>query len=180
MATSISIAVGFPDGSATYTHKPVSMTAKAWNWNGLTTNSTLSFTDIPYWATRVIMIFDRVSINAADSLGLRLGDAGGIETNGYSGTHNTWSTSHTGTSLSASTYLTLTDTSANVAVSGIVTIELVSGSKWSASFVGASTNSAQLHLSAGSKQLSDVLTQVQVAIMFGGDFTGGTVNVMYE
>lgn len=180
MATSISIAVTFPDGSSTYTHKPVSMTAKAWNWNGSTSNSVLSFTNIPYWATRIIMIFDRVTISTADSLGLRLGDASGFATTGYSGTHNSWSTSHTSTSLSASSFLTLTATSANVAVSGLVTIELVSGSKWSASFVGASTNSAQLHLSAGSKQLPDVLTQVEVQVQSGGNLSGGTVNVIYE
>ena len=54
---------GATAGTTEFADKIVSETAKAYNWNGLTTNTSLDFTGIPSWVKRITVMFSGVSTN---------------------------------------------------------------------------------------------------------------------
>lgn len=185
MTTSISSAgVDYTTLSMTYstvsTHKPASLTPKAWNWNGLTTNGTLSFTGIPDWAVKVYVIFDRLSFTGVEDLIVQLGDSGGIETSGYSGSYDTWRTGPSASSWNTA-YASLAHPAASEQVSGILTMTRIRAwNIWVMSFSGGSSN-GYLHASGGRKELSAELTQLRVTSVAGGvTFNNGTVAVVYQ
>jgi hypothetical protein len=164
-----------------YTHKPVTLGTKAWNWNGSTTNGLLSFTDIPDWAVKVYVVFDRLSFTGAETLIVQIGDSGGIETSGYSGCFDSW-ISGTGPTAWTGSSAPMAQLLANGQVSGILTMtRLRAFNIWSMSFTGGNT-SAYLSLSAGRKELSSDLTQLRITSVAGGStyFNNGTVAVVYQ
>jgi hypothetical protein len=164
-----------------YTHKPVTLGTKAWNWNGLTTNSSLLFTGIPDWAVKVYVIFDRLSFTAVENMAVQLGDSGGIETAGYTGTYDSWRTTATPAAWRVAA-AEMAQLAANEQVSGVLTItRLRAFPLYSMSFSGGSNSVATLHASSGRKELSTDLTQLRVIVYSGGaTFNNGTVAVVYQ
>lgn len=164
-----------------YTHTPVNLTPKAWNWNGLTTNGTLAFTGIPDWAVKAYVVFDRLSFNGAEDIIVQIGDSGGIETSGYTGTNDSWRTTP-GPVAWNTAYASMAQVAANEQVSGILTLTRIRAyNEWAFSFTGGSNSVATLHVSGGSKTLSSELTQLRVTSVAGSVvFNNGTVAVLYE
>jgi hypothetical protein len=139
-----------------------------------TSGTSFDFTGIPSWVQRITVIFSSVSINATDQFLIQIGDAGGIETSGYVSR----SSEGGDNSTSTSGYIVRINGSVQEA-SGILTIINVSGNTWISSHVvdrGASSTS----VGAGSKTLSDVLTQIRLTTPLGSSFDNGSVNILYE
>ncbi len=126
-----------------------------------TSGSSVDFS-IPSWVKRITISLNGVSHSGV--CGIRLGDAGGVETTGYA-------------SYTATNYFLLGVTS----TSGAVVLTKENGNTWcaSGSILATDSESAQyLQAVAGYKTLSDTLTTVR--IMANGIFSAGEVNVLYE
>ena len=117
-----------------------------------------------------------VSSNGTSNFQIQLGDSGGIETSGYTGSVNR-ETNILG--FSAGFILMFNTTAATTNVIPVV-LNLVNGNNWVCSFVSARSDNA-VSYGAGAKTLSDTLDRVRITTVNGTDtFDAGTINVMWE
>jgi len=154
----------------------VSATAQA-----STSGTSIDFTSIPSWVKRITVMFSGVSTNGSSGILIQFGDSGGIENTGYvsgsvaitNGAVGTLATSTAG--IVVVTALAAADT-----FQGNVMVGTLGTNIWSA---GGSVYRASVgsYVVAGSKTLSDTLTQVRITTINGTDtFDAGTINIMYE
>jgi hypothetical protein len=140
-------------------------------------STAVDFTGIPSWAKRITVMFTGVSTNGTSNPMVQLGDSGGFENTGY-----------TGSAAFGSTYVLFTaglgiaaSTAAASVFSGQMIISKLDGNTWvSQSTVGYS-NAGGISTGAGAKTLSDTLTQVRITTVNGTDtFDAGSINILYE
>jgi hypothetical protein len=138
-----------------------------------TSGTSIDFTSIPSWVKRITVMFAGVSTNGLTSYQLQLGDAGGIETTGYISSSNSTVSSTSGLLVTANAVAANT-------YQGSAILSLMGGNTWVYQSV-ISRNDAFTFAGAGSKTLSDTLTQVRITTFNGTDtFDAGTINIMYE
>jgi hypothetical protein len=142
--------------------------------------TSIDFTSIPSWVRRITVMFTGVSTSGTSNLLIQLGDSGGIETTGYTSNAGGY-----GSAAVASTIGLLLNQQNTAAAtwSGMQVITLVSGNTWSSvsTLSNGGTGTTSLQMSAGTKALSDTLTQVRVTTVNGTDtFDAGTINILYE
>lgn len=137
-------------------------------------SSSIDFTGIPSWVKRITVIFSGLSLSSTADILVQLGDAGGIEATGYI------STSATAAANSSSTtgFVIRVAAAANV-LSGIATIQNVTGNSWVCSHSTKVATTAT-PCGGGDKTLSDTLTQIRITTTSTDTFDAGTVNIMYE
>jgi hypothetical protein len=158
------------------------MTAKAYNWNGLITNTVIDFTGIPTWAKRVTVMFDEVSLSGTTSLLIQLGDPGGVENANYRG----GGARITAAAVTAATFTTgfgFNNLLLSNTFSGSTTITNFSGDTWVASgTLGGALGTEFMCLTSGSKVLSGgPLNTIRVASFDGAStFDTGSISVSYE
>ena len=126
-------------------------------------------------------MFDQVSTNGTSLPAIQLGDSGGVETSGY----NAVSSLFSGTpSLYTTSFTLRTDALSTVAISGHVTLNLLSSSAntWAISGILATpTSAAYMTFVGGTKSLSATLDRVRITTVNGTDtFDAGSINIMYE
>ena len=144
-----------------------------------TSGTSIDFTGIPSWVKRITVMFNGVSTNGASFGLVQLGDSGGFENTGYTGSNAFSGGSATG--ANPTTGFGYGNNGAAFTFSGHMTITNVSGNIWVASCVGGSTNTALAILGGGNKTLSNTLTQVRITTANGTDtFDAGSINIMYE
>ena len=153
-------------------------TAKAYNWNGVSTNTFLDFESIPSWVKRVTVMFDGVSTSGTSNLLIQLGDSGGIETTGYtSGADNSGGSGIT--TATAGFILTQQSAAANVAY-GSAYISTMSANTWIYTS-SLYTTLPRIQMGGGTKTLSATLDRVRITTVNGTDtFDAGTINILYE
>jgi hypothetical protein len=162
------------NGIATSLYPLVSDTAKA-----STSGTSIDFTGIPSWVKRITVMFSGVSTNGTSSYLVQLGDSGGIETTGYVSTGTGVTGGAGGTTSSTSGYI-IRSLSAAAITSGQMVITLLGSNQWCSSYV-LTFDSTAMQLGAGSKTLSDTLTQVRITTVNGTDtFDAGSINILYE
>jgi hypothetical protein len=164
------MAQGGVTGSATIT----AMTAQA-----STSGTSIDFTGIPSWVRRITVMFTGVSTSGTAAKLIQIGDSGGIEDTGYLGTGG----SYTGTSgVTAYTAgFGIRSVLAADVINGVVQICLLTGTTWAAFGNLSRSDGAQMFNVAGSKALSDTLTQIRITTANGTDtFDAGTINILYE
>lgn len=138
-----------------------------------------TFTDIPSWATEIIVAFSFVSLSGTESLLVQLGDAGGFETTGYSGSSASSEATVISTASAPTSGFSVSLGNAANAATGFMHIMRPFGdNEWVSSANIA--RGAQHTWSAQSKTLSDVLTQVRVARGGSNNFDNGRVAVGYR
>ena len=143
-----------------------------------TSGTSIDFTGIPSWVKRITVMYAGVSTNGNSNWTLQLGDAGGFETTGYSGSCEYLEDNAGGTTFSTS-FLTAISWSSAYACSGTVVLTNVSGNTWVENGV-ISTGVTSAALSSGSKTLSDVLTQIRISSATPDTFDAGSINILYE
>lgn len=146
-----------------------------------TSGTAIDFTGIPSWANRVTINFAGVSTNGTSSIIVRIGDAGGIETTGYSDTLGVIEVTAVKTFFSGGSGFTVGDMGVTSdAVSGTVTLSRLTGNAWTLAGVLRS-QSQRTAFSAGDKTLSDALDRVRITTFNGTDaFDAGTINISWE
>ena len=146
-----------------------------------TSGTAIDFTDLPSWIKRITVMFSGVSTSGTSPIQIQLGDSGGVETTGYSSGSVQPSSTSVVTSSSTTGLLCTHTAVATETYSGSCIISQQSTNVWLESGNILRVTGAILQLSAGSKTLSDTLTQVRITTVNGTDtFDAGSVNIMYE
>lgn len=146
-----------------------------------TSGTSIDFTGIPSWAKRITVMFSGVSTNGTSVLLVQLGDSGGIETTGYTG-----SASNLSSGVVSATYTTGFGCdggarSVGDTTSGLITICSFGSNQWIASGTLGRTDSGGTRTFGGNKTLSDTLDRVRVTTVNGTDtFDAGSINILYE
>jgi len=145
-----------------------------------TSGTSIDFTGIPSWAKRITVMFSGVSTNGSSLLQIQLGDSGGVETTGYASAASYGPSSGQFTTSTAGFILQATNQGSSASLSqGVFVITKLTGFE----YVGSGTNysGGVSAACAGSKTLSDTLTQVRITTVNGTDtFDAGTINILYE
>lgn len=157
------------------------MTAKAYNWNGSTTNSFLDFESIPSWARRITVSFQAVSTNGTGLWLIQLGTTSPT-TSGYQSQSVRSAATPSVTIDSNSTGFVINTNSGSNLVFGIYTLTNITGNTWVGSgSITTSTGTAYGITCAGSVALANTVDILRVTNVGGSNnFDAGTVGVMYE
>lgn len=141
-----------------------------------TSGTSIDFTSIPSWVKRITVMFNGVSTNGTSAIIAQLGDAGGVETTGYSATAQNGN--NAGTDYTTGLPINNGSTAASL-YSGFSTIALLGSNGWV--FNSITRTPGFVLFGAGQKSTSDTLTQVRITTVNGTDtFDAGTVNILYE
>jgi hypothetical protein len=159
-------------------------------YNGLQTSTAVTasgtsveFTGIPSWVKRVTVMMSSLSTNSTNPIQIQLGDSGGYETTGYLSTGSYGSTAGTFTSSTVGFIVDTTGTTgAAIVRQAVYTFYVLSGNTIVGNGVNNATNVCVA--CAGSKTLSDTLTQLRIIGSTTGSptdtFDAGTINIIYE
>jgi hypothetical protein len=143
-----------------------------------TSGTSIDFTSIPSWVKRVTVMFNQVSLSGTSGFLIQLGDAGGVETTGYTST----SLSDSGGTTTDSTsgfVLVNAGLAASVLWKGCLYLSLINTN----TFVGTSTltRTGGAQYASGVKELSATLDRVRITTINGTDtFDAGSVNILFE
>ncbi len=139
----------------------------------------VDFTGIPSWAKRITVSFEGISTTGTSGKIVQIGDAGGIENTGYLSSESNIAAS-VGSANVTSGFGIRSVAAADVVHGGLTLIK-GNGNAWTAFGVFGLSSSATTLTVAGSKTLSDTLTQIRVTTQGGTDtFDAGTITVTYE
>lgn len=149
-----------------------------------TSGTSIDFTGIPSWVRRITVMFNGVSTSGTSAKIIQLGDSGGVETSGYTGTGTVVGNgSGTSTAMSSGFFASQASAATDV-LSGQATISLLDSTTntWAYSGVfGQSTATAIIYWSGGAKATSAVLDRIRITTANGTDtFDAGTINILYE
>ena len=152
--------------------------------------TSIDFTGIPSWVRRITVMFSNVSTSGTSPIQVQLGDSGGFEITGYLGGAqlfiNTGSIVYTNSNTAG---LSIETAQANLTAStvrhGQIVLSLIGSNLWTMTSNMAHTGTTTAALGAGSKTLSDTLTQVRITTVNGTDTfdttpSAGTINIIYE
>ena len=149
-----------------------------------TSGTSIDFTGIPSWVKRVTVMFSGVSTNGISEVILQIGDSGGIETSGYTGSLAQMQNAGNPSVYNFSTSIRTDGATNSAAVRhGAITISLIDQSSNLWAFAGCigRSDSTLCSCLGGNKSLSDTLTQVRITTVNGTDtFDAGTINIMWE
>lgn len=141
----------------------------------------VDFTGIPAFAKRLTMITIGMSTNGSSDPSVQLGDAGGIETTGYSGTgFNIQNSTNPLTIAVAGGFILNTAWAAGIVVNAVLFLEKGAGNTWIGVFLVGQTASAIVCGSVVAKTLSDVLTQLRFNAGGATQFDAGTAILNWE
>ena len=148
------------------------------------TGTSVDFTGIPSWVKRITVMLNGVSTNGTYTVLIQLGDSGGIETTGYSGSTSYLGSTTTNGSASATSGVSISRTPvAADTYSGVCTVVNISGNAWiiSSSLYDLNASNQTIMLGGGTKTLSATLDRIRITTVNGTDtFDAGTINILYE
>lgn len=146
-----------------------------------TSGTSIDFTSIPTWVTRIEINFFGVSTSGTSGVMVQTGDSGGIETSGYLGTaSNTAGGGSTTATLFTTGFGICGTTQATSVIHGTLTLTLEDPAAftWIASGSVGFSDSASTSHSGGSKSTSAALDRVRITTVGGSDtFDAGAINI---
>ena len=149
-----------------------------------TSGTNIDFTSIPSWVKRITIMLNGVSTSGTSNLLVQLGDAGGIENTGYTGSAGRTGTSAVAGVASSTAGATITNgTAATDSQAGTVYITNVNSNNWIITCIigNLAAGNPQLNFCGVAKSTSDTLTQVRITTVNGTDtFDAGSINILYE
>ena len=148
-----------------------------------TSGTSITFSSIPSWVKRIIVMFNGVSTNGTSQVRIRIGPSGGVETSGYLGTCQTALITAVNTQNFTAGF-DLYDGGAAAAVrNGMFTLALLDSATntWTAMANIGQSNEARSIVLGGVKPLAGVLSILSVTTVNGTDtFDAGSINIQYE
>jgi hypothetical protein len=141
----------------------------------------VDFTSIPSTAKKITVNYVALGTNGTSDVILQLGDAGGVETTGYSG-----GVSRTSASVAAanhsSGFLHANSWDGAFVMHGIAVLTLIDPdtNTWAYSFTGSLSSAAATFSASGSKSLSATLDRIRVTTAGGTQTfdTGTKINIL--
>lgn len=145
-----------------------------------TSGTSIDFSGIPDWVTRITIVFDNVSQSGSTNLRVQIGDSGGLETTGYENVAGNIAAGSTAGLFSTTGGFDVAVTNAAHSLVGTMVLERLNNDSkdWVATLVGM-TNLPLMFWTAGHKKLSGDLTQVSLVAQTGV-FDNGQVTLYYE
>lgn len=147
-----------------------------------TSGAAIDFTGIPSWATRVTVMFDGVSLSANDGIIIQIGDSGGLETFGYTGSASFIGGASAGSVITPGTgYLLTFNNAAGYAYGGSVILNYAGNNLWLANgSLGLTAPGGGTTVFGGSKTLTGTLTSIRVRPAGISSFDAGSITISYE
>jgi hypothetical protein len=146
-----------------------------------TSGTSIDFTGLPAGVKQIVVMFNGVSTSGTSNYQIQLGDSGGVETTGYSGS----GTRIDGTVVETGRYsdgFGIRAASTNRTLFGAITMTLENSTSnsWTASGNCGYTDNPSTFITGGAKSLSAVLTSVRITTVNGTDtFDAGEINIAY-
>ena len=149
-----------------------------------TSGTSITFSSIPSWVKRIVVMLNGVSTSGTSELQLQIGTSGGVQSTGYLGTWGTLTSAGVGASNATSGFLVNANGgNASYLRNGSITLSLLdlSTGLWAAQGLVGCSDNARLSLIGGSKTLSGTLDRVVITTVNGTDtFDAGSINIQYE
>lgn len=152
-----------------------------------TSGTSIDFTGVPAWATKVFVQLVGVSTNGTSNLQLQIGDSGGVEATGYNSTAGGVSNAAAVGGPATVTTTGFLLTPANVAGDAwhgqiLLVLENSSTATWTVSGNLITSTGSTVTMNAGSKALSPgPLDRVRLTTLNGTDtFDAGKMNIRWE
>jgi hypothetical protein len=174
------------DATQTLTNKtwasPASSTISSATAQASTSGTSIDFTGIPSWVKRITVMFNGVSGSGTSAIQVQLGDAGGFETAGYVGASGRMDGSTVTNQAQFTSGFQIAVINANTNTqNGVLVLDNISGNTWIAQGQVYSGVFVALQFTAGTKTLSDTITQIRITTVNGTDtFDAGSINILYE
>lgn len=147
-----------------------------------TSGTTVGFSGLPTGIVHIKIALSGVSINGTSDIELALGDSGGIETSGYTGSVTRGTSTIAVTQFPTDAFTLVASTAASYVISGALDLVLVDSATntWVISGVLANEETARTFHLAGTKALSGTLDRFQLQSANGTDtFDAGMMNIVY-
>lgn len=147
-----------------------------------TSGTSVEWTSIPSWVTRIELHFKEVSLSGTENLWIVLGDAGGYETTGYQGNAQRQVNSTLPDVFSNTVNFRILSNSASFEHIGTAVLEKVTdagGDYWLCTYEGYGNTSTALS-TVGRKALSADLDRVKVSSEGANTFDDGTITMYYS
>lgn len=148
-----------------------------------TSGTSIDFTGIPSWVTRVTIMFNGVSTNGTSDVIFQLGTSAGFVTSGYLGAAVTTTNAATGSSALTTGFLVRLGGAAVAAATryGHAVFTLIGSNTWICSLNIGLSDAQYVATTAGSIVLPAVLTQIRTTTAGGvNTFDAGSINILYE
>jgi len=148
-----------------------------------TSGTSIDFTSIPSGTRSIEVFLKGCSVDSTSAMMLQIGDAGGVEATGYTGALAVMETTAVTALTTLSTGFLLNTGSTDATITGSVSLHLEStaNNSWFASGTLARTDTVQMSVVAGSKDLSAELDRVRLtSVGSTGNFDAGEVNIQYR
>jgi hypothetical protein len=170
--------LSLPDGTGTFVVNGINSSIVSGTSVASTSGTSIDFTGIPSWVKRITVMFDSVSLNGEAHLLVRAG-SGSFETTGYAST-STGTTGSAGSSINDTTGFVVRTGGNLDNITGVMVLNLFSGSTWVSSHTCKYNVSASL-LGGGRKAFSGTIDRVRITTTNGTDtFDAGSINILYE
>ena len=181
-ATASNFVATMPAGTGTVSVNGVSSNIVSGTAQNSTSGTSIDFTGIPSWVKRITVMFSQVSTNGTSIPQIQLGDSGGFETTGYLSGGAFITTAAGVAATTATSGFIIYSNSAGASLSGSIVLSLLGSNTWVAQgIILQATSTANIAQNAGTKTLSDTLTQVRITTVNGTDtFDAGSINILYE
>ena len=137
---------------------------------------------VPSWVKKITIMLSDASISTTATVEILLGDAGGFETSGYSGSSSFITSGGSNTTVNHSSGFVIKGTIVSTdIVQGAVVLTRMNASslKWAIEGGFSASNTPAMLPLSGSKSLSAALTQVRL-VTSAGFFDGGEMNLLLE
>jgi hypothetical protein len=146
-----------------------------------TSGTSIDFTSIPSWVRRITVVFTSVSTSGTSPVQIQIGDSGGVETTGYTGTAVAITSSSTLSIASYTSGAVLIGLLTTTVRSGSMVITNIDGNQWQFSSIHTNDDVAFLGWVSAIKTLSATLDRVRLTTINGTDtFDAGLANIIYE
>lgn len=145
-----------------------------------TSGTSIDFTNIPSWVTRVTVLFNGVSTSGTSNWLLQLG-SGSVQTTSYKSASGQIYNSAGGAQNSTNGFIIGQNIAANLTY-GTYVFNALDATTWiGSSSLGAGTSQTYGIVGGGTVTLSGSLDRIRLTTVNGTDtFDAGSVNIMYE
>jgi hypothetical protein len=142
----------------------------------LSSDTSVTFTDVPSWAGKIIVMLGDVDTSTSQHLRVRLGTSGGVINTGYvQSTHNDGG----GGSNSNTDAFYWFNNDSNAGFGGLMTITKLSSTEYCQAHAGRFTNNGGNHGGGYLSGVSGTIDRVEISIV-SGNMTSGRINLRYE
>ena len=184
--TSGTITIAAPAVAGTYTQTLPMITGTLGTLNSgtavaSTSGTSITFSSIPANVRRITVMFNEVSLSSTSNILVQIG-SGSTTSSGYISTGNSASQANTtqgGNSTAG--FIVWCNSNAGVAISGLMTLSLISSNTWIESHATKLATTSAGFGGGSSSALGGSLDRVVITTVNGTDtFDAGSINILYE